>query len=135
MPYSRYSLLIVEDDSRTSRHLRDHLEASLENVRIEIAGSPARARTVCEKFPPDLILWDGAPNERGTAEEYANCIPEGMWNRVLPISEGDAYLAHAHSRGALAPCPKRHEAVRAWCVDVLHQAQAYLAARHKKKKK
>jgi hypothetical protein len=126
MPYSRFSVLIVEDDSRISRHLRDDLLAAMPSIRAEIAGSPAKAHLVCTKFPPTVIVWDGAPNARGTQEEYANCIPERLWPKVLPISVAEDLQAFAASKGAMPPCPKRQEAIGPWSDEVTKRIMTLL---------
>lgn len=77
---------MIEDDSRVARVLRQHSEREFSNLRVEVAGSAQRARSVCEKFPSSLILWGGSPKECGTWEEYAICIPDEQWERVIPIS-------------------------------------------------
>ena len=119
MPLSKLSILVVEDDSRISRIVRDALEKSFPHVRVEIAGSAAKAQTICQKFPPSWIVWDGAANERGTTAEYAACIPAAQWKNVLPISIDEAILAVARERGAFEPLPKKPEAMHAWADDLV----------------
>jgi CheY-like chemotaxis protein len=114
MPFSKLSILVVEDDSRISRIVRDALEKGFPHARVEIAGSAAKAKTICEKFPPTWIVWDGAPNERGTTAEYAACIPLNQWKNVIPISIDAAILGLAKERGALDPIPKDPTAMHTW---------------------
>ena len=119
MPSSKLSILVIEDDSRISRIVRDALEKSFPHARVEIAGSAAKALTICLKFPPTWIVWDGAPNERGTAAEYAACIPLNQWKNVLPISIDAAILGLAKERGALDPVPKDPNAMHAWADELV----------------
>ncbi len=114
MPFSKLSILVVEDDSRISRIVRDSLEKGFPHARVEIAGSASKAKMICEKFPPTWIVWDGAPNERGTTAEYAACIPIPQWKNVLPISIDPAILTLARERGALEPIPKDPKAMHTW---------------------
>ena len=114
MPSSKLSILVVEDDSRISRIVRDSLEKAFPHARVEIAGSAAKAKTICEKFPPTWIVWDGAANERGTTAEYVACVPLNQWKNVIPISIAPEILAMAKERGALEPVPKDPEAMHAW---------------------
>lgn len=119
MAFSKYSILIIEDDSHVSRVLRHHLEQVFENVRITVAGSAQKAREITEKFPPDVILWDGVPNERGTLEEYLNCIPQELWPRVTPISTDPEILKIAQERGARPPVCKKEDAVNKWSEEMV----------------
>lgn len=114
VPYRRCSILVVEDDSRVSRVIRNHLEEKFDGIRVEIAGSASKARQICEKFPPNFIVWDGTPNERGTKEEYIACIPEILWNRVIPISTDADLQAVAAGKGALPALPKIPDHINSW---------------------
>lgn len=131
MSYSKNSILIVEDDSHISRVVRNHLEEAFQNVRVTIAGSPQKAKEVTDRFQPDFIIWDGAPNERGTTEEYINCIPATLWPKVLPISVDTKLLDIAKERGAHAPISKREKAINSWSEEIV----AYIKSRLPKKKR
>ncbi|MFZ5806771.1 MAG: hypothetical protein ACOY3I_06160 [Verrucomicrobiota bacterium] len=119
MAHSKVSILVIEDDSRVSRVVHSHLEKAFPEARVDIAGSAARAKQVCEKFPPTFIIWDGAPNERGTTEEYIGCIPDALWKRVIPISVDAAILETAKSKGAHPPVSKKENAVNTWSEEVV----------------
>jgi hypothetical protein len=118
MPYSKVSILIIEDDSRISRGVRDHLHILFPSARVEIAGSAAKAKTICQKFPPTWIVWDGAPNERGTTAEYIDCVPVNLWKRLIPISVDQSLLDLAKEKGALAPVPKKDEGLHTWIEEL-----------------
>jgi hypothetical protein len=83
-------------------------------MRVEIAGSASKARSICEAHPPTLIIWDGVPNERGTREEYIACVPDKLWPRVVPISADDACLAIAKEKGSKEPSPKPASGHNSW---------------------
>ncbi|MEZ5405951.1 MAG: hypothetical protein R3F23_07215 [Verrucomicrobiia bacterium] len=117
---AKKSILIIENDSRLSRGLRDHLEKTFHETRVEIAGSAAKAKHICQMFPPNFILWDGTPNEHGSQEEYEQCIPENLWSRVIPISENETHLTFAKNKGSHAPIPKQNHAIHAWVDQVTH---------------
>lgn len=78
---------------------------------------------ICERFDPQIIIWDGEPNERGTREEYAGCIPEPLWKRVIPISTEVGSHAWAHGKGALPPIPKPKESLKAWAEQLTVKAR------------
>ncbi|MFH1066970.1 MAG: hypothetical protein V1746_03630 [bacterium] len=126
MPQSKFSILIVEDDSRVSRVLHHHLEKAFPNVRVEIAGSAARAKQICEKFPPTILIWDGAPDEHGKQEEYFACVPNDLWKRVIPISPDPSILETAQQRGAQPPLPKKNGAVNTWSEEIVHRLRPLL---------
>lgn len=119
MAHSKVSVLVIEDDSHVSRVVCSHLEKAFPGVRVDIAGSAARAKQICEKFSPTYIIWDGAPNERGTQEEYVGCIPDALWNRVIPISVDNAILEIAKGKGAHPPVSKKETAVNTWSEEVV----------------
>lgn len=127
LPYSKTLVLVIEDDSHISRLLRNHFEKAFPSVRVEIAGSPAKAQMICERFKPNVLVWDGEPNERGTREQYAACIPDHFWKRVIPISTVPESQAYAQSKGALPPLPKPEESLNAWAAQVTVAAKAILA--------
>jgi DNA-binding NtrC family response regulator len=112
-------VLVIEDDSHISRLLRNHLEKAFPNIRVEIAGSPSKAKMLCEKFKPQLIIWDGQPNERGTREEYAACIPDDLWKKTVPISVDPDTQSWAQSKGAHPPIAKPNEALNAWAAQLV----------------
>lgn len=126
MSHSKFSILIVEDDSRVSRVLHNHLEKAFPNVRVEIAGSAARAKQICEKFPPTVVIWDGAPDEHGEQEEYFACIPAELWKRVIPISSDPAILEAAQQRGAQTPLSKKNDAVNTWSEEMVNRLRPLL---------
>lgn len=126
LPYSKTLVLVIEDDSHISRLVRNHFEKAFPKVRVEIAGSPAKAQMICEKFKPQVIIWDGEPNERGTREEYSACIPDIFWKRVIPISSEPENQATAQAKGALPPLPKPAESLNAWAAQVTVAAKALL---------
>ncbi|GEM_PF-2573675 len=126
MPYSKSSILVIEDDSRVSRVLRDHLEKAFPKIRVEIAGSPAKAKATCTQFPPSLIIWDGAPNERGTTEDYTNAIPASFWSRVVSISIQPELQEIAKDKGAKLAFPKHPEALNSWCDQLAVQIKPLL---------
>ena len=129
---SKVSILIVEDDSHISRVAHAHLEKAFPDARVDTAGSAARARQVCEKFSPTFIVWDGTPNERGTLEDYINSIPDGLWERVIPISVDPGIQETAKSKGAAHPAiPKKEDAVNTWAEEIV----AYLRPLMQNKKK
>lgn len=123
--------MIVEDDSRISRVVRTHIVEAFPTLRVEICGSAAKAKTICQKFPPSFIIWDGTANVNGTEAEFIACIPEGLWNRVIPISIDEKILATAKERGALPAIPKRLDGINPWSESVV----AYLKERLPKVKK
>ena len=127
MSHSKFSILIVEDDSRVSRVIHHHLEKAFPNIRAEIAGSAARAKQICEKFPPTVIIWDGAPDEHGTQEEYIGCIPNDLWKRVIPISFDPAILEIAQQRGAQPPLPKKNGAVNTWSEEIVQRIRSLVS--------
>lgn len=127
LPYSKTLILVIEDDSHISRLLRNHFEKAFPSVRVEIAGSPAKARMICDRFKPHIIVWDGEPNERGTREEYAACIPDIFWKRVVPISTEAENLAHAQTKGALPALSKPKESLNAWAEQVTVMVKSVLA--------
>lgn len=127
MPYSKTLVLVIEDDSHISRLVRTHFEKAFPSVRVEIAGSPAKAQMICERFKPHVIIWDGEPNERGTREEYAACIPDHFWKRVIPISSVAESQSHAQSKGALPALPKPQESLNAWAAQVTVAAKSILS--------
>lgn len=130
---AKKSILIIEDDSRISRSLRDHLEKTLHETRVEIAGSAAKAKHLCQMFPPTFIIWDGAPNERGTQQEYEACIPDNLWSRVIPISQNEESLTFAKDKGAHTPIPKQTNAIHAWIDQVTHYLQPLVNSKGKSK--
>lgn len=119
MSFSKYSILIVEDDSHVSRVVRNHLEEAFPSVRVTIAGSAAKALEIASKFSPTIIIWDGAPNERGTLEEYVNCIPAELWSRVIPISVDASVSAIATSKNSHPAIPKKMQAVNSWSDELV----------------
>ena len=132
MPSSKLSILVVEDDSRISRIVRDRLQDTFPEARVEIAGSASKAKTICEKFPPTWIVWDGAANERGTTAEYIACIPANQWKNVLPISIDEGILQQAKEKGAMAPVPKQPEAMHAWADDLSAYLKKIIPPKKKK---
>ena len=129
---ARKSILIIEDDSRISRGLRDHLEKTFIETRVEIAGSAAKAKHLCQMFPPTFIIWDGAPNERGTQQEYEECIPHELWPRVIPISQNETILDFAKNKGSHSPIPKQDHAIHAWIEQVSLYLRPLLNSKNKK---
>jgi len=129
---SKRSILIIEDDSRISRLTRDYLHECFPGMRVEIAGSAAKAKAICQQFPPALIIWDGVPNERGTREEYASCIPEVLWRKVIPISVDETILEFAKQRGALEPVPKKVDMAHAWVKELAERVRVALSSKKKK---
>jgi DNA-binding NtrC family response regulator len=119
MPHSHLSILIIEDDSRVSRLIRDTLETAYPTIRVEIAGSASKAAMICQRFRPTWIIWDGVPNERGTAAEYAQCIPLEQWKKVIPISHEPEHLELAKTRGAQEAHPKQVDHLHAWADGLL----------------
>jgi hypothetical protein len=102
------------------------LEAAFAGARVEIAGSAIKAKQICEKFPPTIIIWDGIPDEHGTREEYVNCIPTNLWNHVLPISNDEESLAFAKSKGSHPPLPKQTKGVNTWSDAVVTYLKSVL---------
>ena len=129
---AKKSILIIEDDSRISRGLRDHLEKKFNETRVEIAGSATKAKHICQLFPPSFIIWDGAPNERGTQQEYEECIPDKLWPRVIPISQNETSLSFAKNKGAHSPIPKQNQAIHAWIEQVAEYLRPLLNSKNKK---
>ena len=130
---SKRSILIIEDDSRISRGLRDHLEKTFPSMRVEIAGSASKAKHICQVFPPSFIIWDGTPNERGTQQEYEECIPDNLWNRVIPISQSEDSLTFAKNKGAHPPVSKQNNAIHAWVEQVTTFLQSLQNSKNKSK--
>lgn len=133
MAHSKCSILIVEDDSHISRVIHSHLEKAFPHIRVDIAGSAAKAKQICEKFAPTFVIWDGAPNERGTKEEYSQCIPDALWNRVIPISVDEALQAEAKGRGSHPPIPKKTDAINTWSEAVVEYLRPLVCQNSKKK--
>lgn len=129
MAYSKVLVIVVEDDSRVSRLIRTHFEEAFPEIRVEIAGSAAKARMMCEKFKPTLVIWDGVPNERGTRQEYADCIPDDIWNRTICISADAECQAHARLKNARKIMPKDPEALNSWADDVATYVKSALRPR------
>lgn len=132
MPYSKLSILIVEDDSHTSRVVRNHIHEKYPNIRVEIAGSATKARQVCSKFPPTIIIWDGSGNEHGTREEYIEAIPDDQWARVIPISTEQELQEAATKKGSHPPIPKRMDALNHWSEDIASFIKPLLSKKKKK---
>lgn len=130
---AKRSILIIEDDSRISRGLRDHLEKTFQSMRVEIAGSAEKAKHICQVFPPSFIIWDGTPNERGTQQDYEQCIPDNLWNRVIPISQNEASLTFAQNKGAHPPISKQNHAIHAWVEQVTTFLQSLQNSKNKSK--
>jgi chemotaxis response regulator CheB len=132
MPHSKFSILIVEDDSHISRVLNSHLEKAFPNARVDTAGSAARAKQICEKFTPTFIIWDGAPNERGTLEDYLNSIPDHLWERVIPISVDSQIASAARQKGSHSPVPKKEDAVNTWAEEVVETLTPLVSKKKKR---
>lgn len=135
MPYSKALVLIVEDDSRVSRQIRHELEKAFANIRVEIAGSPPKAHTICERFKPDLIFWEGIPHQHGTRQEFLDCIPADQWKNVVPISADQECLREAKERGALSPHAKQEGHIHHWCEELVRVVKKTFPPPKKKKKK
>lgn len=131
MPYSKFSLLVIDEDSRVSRLLRDRIESAFPQMRVEIAGSAAKALAICSRFPPSWIVWDGLPREGCPLDEYLNCIPAPLWPKVIPISSSSAALDAAKARGAQPPLSKPSEALNAWAERVVQALKPLLVAKKK----
>ncbi len=132
MAHSKFSLLIVDEDCRVSRLLRDRMESAFPEMRVEIAGSAAKALAICSRFPPSWIVWDGLPREGCPLDEYLNCIPQPLWAKVIPISSDVAALEAAKARGAQEPLSKPAEALNAWSEAVVQRFKPLLAPKKKK---
>lgn len=123
--------MIIEDDSRVSRVVRNHLEENFENIRVTIAGSPQKAREMLEKFPPTFIIWDGTSNAQISSEQYINCIPTELWQRVIPISASEDLQKLAQEKGSHPPLPKKTDGINSWSEGIVN----YIKPRLPKKKK
>jgi ActR/RegA family two-component response regulator len=131
MAYSKFSLLIVDEDCRVSRLLRDRMESAFPQMRVEIAGSAAKALAICARFPPSWIVWDGLAREGCSLDEYLNCIPQRLWPKVIPISSDAAALEAAQARGAQQPLSKPTESLNAWAEAVVQKFKPLLGAKRK----
>ena len=129
MAYSKFSILVVEEDSRVSRVIRDRLEKAFPEIRVEIAGSPAKAKSICTKFPPSWIVWDGACRDGAFLEDYVASVPDGLWTKVIPISCHSAALEAAKSRGALTPLSKQADALHSWSDNLVHHLKKLVPAK------
>ena len=132
MSYSKVLALVIEDDSRVSRLVRSHFEEAFPGIRVEIAGSAAKAAAICARFRPTLIIWDGTPNERGTRQEYLDCIPEAQWKATICISMTEEDQEEAQTRGARKILPKRPDGLNAWADDVVEYVKAALRPRRRR---
>lgn len=81
---------------------------------------------ICQKFKPQLIIWDGQPNERGTREEYAVCIPDELWKKTIPISADDESQSWAQSKGAYPVVALPKESRNAWAAQLCVSTKAIL---------
>ncbi len=133
MAHSKYSLLIVDEDCRVSRLLRDRLEKAFPEMRIEIAGSTAKARAICSRFPPTWIVWDGLARKGCPLEEYVACIPDVLWKKVIPISSDPAAREAAQAKGALPAVPKPAEALNGWAETVAGAVKKLLPSKNGKR--
>ncbi len=127
LPYSKNLILVIEDDSHVSRLVRNYFEQAFPEIRVEIAGSTAKARMICERFNPQVIIWDGEPNERGTREDYAICIPDAFWRRVISISVDTESQDWAKSKGSTLSIPKPKESLKAWAGQLANSAKQLLS--------
>lgn len=122
-------LVVVEDDSRVSRVVRDELEGAFPGWRVEIAGSAAKAKMFCERFHPALVIWDGLPNERDTLEAYVEAIPDEVWPRTVVISGDGACQEVAKRKGARACLPKEEDALHSWAERLVEYIRSQMRPR------
>ena len=83
-------------------------------MRIEIAGSAAKAKMICSRFPPSWIIWDGHPRPGCPLQEYLASVPDALWPKVIPTSVDSAALDAAKAKGALEAVSKQTDCLHTW---------------------
>ena len=131
MPPSKFSILIVDEDSRASRIVRDRFGKAFPEIRVEIAGSAAKASAICSRFPPSWIVWDGHPLNGVPLSHYVVCIPDPLWKKVIPVSSDPVALDAAKAKGALPPVPKQPESFHAWTEALVETVRQLIPAKRR----